>query len=157
MVSPCLPHHLVFHKAGDASDWGRSDSALTQTSWTVNNKPGSYQAETVTRNSNVTSICFFQINLAPCGRIASSSVTSSALILGKGGGRKKRKHLLCWASTVKTGQAMHCASNQPCILVHTCHFQLPPRAQISQPDPEKKRTGSLNKKSCCFFFSNKIN
>lgn len=57
----------------------------------------------------------------------------------------------CRASTVKTGQATHCASNQPCILVHRCHFQLPPPARISQLDPgkeKKKEERRLNLKQC---------
>lgn len=59
---------------------------------------------------------------------------------------------------MKTGQAMHCASNQPCILVHRCHFQLPPPARISQLDPGKrgKRQKVFQFKVMSFFKKNRL-
>lgn len=53
----------------------------------------------------------------------------------------RRKKIGCAQppDSVKTGQAMHCASNQPCILVHRCHFQPLPPVQKSQLDPEKQK------------------
>lgn len=69
--------------------------------------------------------------------------------------KETKTHWLSRAFTVKTGQAMHYASNQPCILVHRCHFRLPPPIQISQLGPVKKKTErrfSVNKKQCRYIF-----
>lgn len=106
--------------------------------------------------TDITSLSSFYLKLQWCSQIEIPAKTCRCVGYNfmPRFNKKRKKNKRCRASAVRTGQAMHCASNQPCILVHRCHFQRLPPIQISQLGPEKKKTErrlSVNKRQCWYF------